>query len=279
MKCDLRLVPPPVQPTPAIGNSTRLDAIEVQSQTVQTATTQRSQPKNALSTLLASPYVSRAIFGAQRTGKSYLAAVASLELAKKGTNVFHINLMSYGDEDAIYWQHARKSIRCDLASMSVNEGKPFIKDAIAVVAEFVQTPNSLLIVDEWAYICSTSTPHLNSLFGLLNDLAGQIASLSSAGIKRQRGLWVIAPEFVAGAMVPQGKAAKKLQLLYATIHPDRSIDWNGNAIGFSDELFQQIKNNFPIDLPDSMELPNCDRIAYIDRQWMPIGELPKTGKA
>jgi hypothetical protein len=182
--------------------------------------------------------------------------------------------MSYGSEDAEYWQHAKKSIRCDLPALSVSEGKPFIKQAIALVAEFVQTPNSLLIVDEWAYIASTANPHRESLVGLLNDISSQITSLSSAGIKRQRGLWAISPEFVAGSLVPQGKAVKKLQLVYVTIHPDRLVDWNGSAIGFSDELFQQVANNFPVDLPDSMELPDCDRIVYIDRQWLPVGKLP-----
>lgn len=268
-----------------IGQNTRLGAIEVQSQSVtQTLVSDwQNQPnvsinKTALDALLASPYTSRAFFGAQRTGKSYLAAVASFELAKTGVNVFHINLMSYGEEDAYYWQHAKRSIRCDLPALSVSEGRPFIKSAIAVVAEFVQTPNSLLIIDEWAYIASTATPHRESLVGLLNEVASQIASLSSAGIKRQRGLWTIAPEFVAGGLVPQGKAVKKLQLVYATIHPDRSVDWNGHRIGFSDELYQQVVNNFSIDLPDSMQLPNCDRICYINREWMPVGELPQLPK-
>ncbi|MBW4419830.1 MAG: ATP-binding protein [Myxacorys californica WJT36-NPBG1] len=262
----------PDEPAKAIGEPTRLGAVAVQASPVEKCTT-------AFEALLASPFTSRAIFGAQRTGKSYLAACASLELAKRGISVFHINLMSYGDEDSQYWQHAKRSVRCDLPSLSVRDGVPFIKQAMEVLKAFIDTPNSLLIVDEWAYIGATATPHRDSLEPLLNALASQIASLSSAGIKRQRGLWVIAPEFVAGGLVPNGKTAKKLQLVYATIHPDRTLDWNGNHIGFSGELFDQVKNNFPIDLPASlMELPNCDRIVYINREWMPVGELPSLPK-
>ena len=257
-----------------IGAATKFGSIEVPASPAADS----SHETTALSALLRSPFLSRALFGAQRTGKSYLAAVASAEMAKTGVNIFHINLMSYGSEDATYWQHATTSIRCDLPALSVSDGKPFIKQAIALVAEFVQTPNSLLIVDEWAYIASTANPHRESLVGLLNDISSQITSLSSAGIKRQRGLWAISPEFVAGSLVPQGKAVKKLQLVYVTIHPDRLVDWNGNAIGFSDELFQQVANNFPIELPNSMDLPDCDRVVYIDRQWLPVGELPAVNK-
>ena len=263
---------PTVATSSPIGTATKFGAVEVPASPAAEASAQNETM--ALSALLRSPFLSRALFGAQRTGKSYLAAVASAEMTKTGVNIFHMNLMSYGSEDAEYWQHAKKSIRCDLPALSVSDGKPFIKQAIALVAEFVQTPNSLLIVDEWAYIASTANPHRESLVGLLNDISSQITSLSSAGIKRQRGLWAISPEFVAGSLVPQGKAVKKLQLVYVTIHPDRLVDWNGNAIGFSDELFQQVANNFPIELPNSMELPECDRIVYIDRQWLPVGELP-----
>jgi hypothetical protein len=268
----------PTATSSPIGNTTKFGAIEVPVSQSGPPTQNEMTAPTALSALLRSPFLSRALFGAQRTGKSYLAAVASCKLAQTGTNIFHVNLMSYGSEDAEYWQHAKKSIRCDLPALSVSEGKPFIKQAISLVAEFVQTPNSLLIVDEWAYMASTANPHRDSLGGLLNDISSQITSLSSAGIKRQRGLWAISPEFVAGSLVPQGKAVKKLQLVYVTIHPDRWVDWNGNAIGFSDELFQQVANNFPIDLPDSMELPDHDRIVYIDRQWLPVGELPTLDK-
>jgi len=31
---------------------------------------------------------------------------------------------------------------------------------------------------------------------------------------------------------------------------------------------------YPDSTPDSMELPDHDRIVYIDRQWLPVGELP-----
>lgn len=263
--------PMPPEPTgerQPIGANTRLNAVNASAQTVA------RKPKGAIDALLESPFLSRSMFGAQRTGKTYLAACASRRLKEeRGTAIFHINLMSYGTEDDGYWAHATRSVRADLTMMDSKESIPFVMDAIKTVREFIDTPNSVLIVDEWAWLAAKQNIHAPILAKLLKELVNQIASLSSAGTKRQRGLWLIAPTFVAGEMVQEGKAAKSLQLVYVTIHPDRSVDWNGNRIGFSEELFEQVKFNFPIEMPNSMSLPDEDRVVYIDRQWMGTGEL------
>jgi hypothetical protein len=115
------------------------------------------------------------------------------------------------------------------------------------------------------------------LKGLLCIIADKITTLSSSGKKRKKAIWTIAPEFVAGSLVQDAKAIKKLSLCYVTIHPSKTVDWDGQAIGFSDELYDQIKNNYSITDPASMGLPDADRIVYMNKQWLPIGELKRLG--
>jgi hypothetical protein len=226
--------------------------------------------QNCFETILKTPYVSRAFFGFQRTGKTYLAAMASRAI---GCEVFHINLMSVGPEDGQYWGHAHQSICCDLLTCSEDEAHQSIKTAIAVVEEFVRYPgNALLIVDEITFIGFKSNRYSEQLAPLLNRIADQIAAFSSAGIKRGKALWTIAPEFVAATLTDQVKAVKKLPLCYVTIEKGRTIGWNGHEIGFSDECFKQIANNFTIVEPTVSF--SCDRVAFINGCWMPLGELP-----
>lgn len=223
----------------------------------------------AKSTLVGNPYQSTAIFGAQRTGKSYLAAVASRELkATKGLNVFHINLASYGDEDQRYWKHA-KSLVADLSTIDTYVSQRLIERAIKVVEEFFDTDNSLLVIDEFAYIGSKNNRHIDSLQPFLSTVCDKIATLSSTGVKRRRAIWTIAPEFVAGSLVDEAKAVKKLALCLVGISPGKTVDWHGNLISFNQELYQQISNNYPVSSPPSGF--DCDRIAYIAGQWRPVG--------
>ncbi len=221
-------------------------------------------------TILNSPYASRAIFGYQRTGKTYLAALASRAI---GCPVFHINLLSYGPEDGQYWQHAKESVCIDLSVCSVEEGHAAIKRAIAVVEAFIKHQgNALLIVDEVTYIGCKTNSYGEQLTPLLNRLADQIATFSSAGIKREKALWTIAPEFVASTLTDTVKAIKKLPLVYVSITPGKTIGWKKNAIGFSAETFAQVKANYSIEMPT---IPfSCDRIAFINGCWMPLGDLP-----
>lgn len=235
------------------------------------------QRETALDALLASPYISRALFGAQRTGKSYLAAVASRKLSEQGTKTYHLNLASFGTEDDEYWSHATKSVRGDLPSVSdPDEAVGLIEDAIAAVEEWFTQPDSILIVDELAYLGSSSNAYSELLKPLLKIIADKIACLSSTGIKRQQAIWTIAPEFVAGGLTQDARAVKKLQLCYVSIAPNRSVDWNGSRIGFNGELFEQIKNNFPIEYPPAMGL-SSDRICFVNNKWLSVGELPKLG--
>ena len=242
---------------------------------VQTQTL--NQAPTALSVLLTSPFLSRAWFGAQRTGKSYLAAITSLELSKRGIKIFHLNLASFGDEDATYWQHAVKSVRADLSSLDEMSAQSFIESAIALVHEFFQTRNAILIFDEITLTGSLSNQHSSALDPLLRLVADKTACLASTGTKRAQAIWTLSPDFVAGALSQQTKAVKSLALVFVAITPGRSVDWNGNRIGFHAESFGNVQRNFPVlTMPSSNA--GCDRTCFVDGRWLPVGELPSLPK-
>ena len=226
----------------------------------------------ALSLLTSSPFISRAIFGSQRTGKSYLAACASRQIAGNGTKIFHLNLASYGQEDEKYWQHATESLTIDLSDSPSHVANDAIGKAIALVEHFYSTENSVLIVDEWAYIGSQNNTHSEALAPLMNLLADKITTLSSTGIKRKKAIWTIAPECVGGSMTQDAKAVKKLSLVLVAIAPGKTVSWNNMPIGFSSELYSQINNNFTIKVPAiNSALAGQDRIAFVDGEWVPVG--------
>lgn len=238
-------------------------------------TAARSRSHTALARVLADPYESRAIFGAQRTGKSYFAAIATKEI---GCKIFHLNLASFEDEDKWYWQHAYKSLTADLTTLDAFSAGIIVKDAIALVHEFYASQEAILVIDEIVYIGSVNNRHKDLLIPLLSVIADKITTLSSSGKKREKAIWTIAPEFVAGSLMQDAKAIKKLKLCYLTIAPGQTVDWNGQAIGFSSELFDQIKNNYPVAQPPAQGAIEDERIALIDEVWSPLGELPPLPK-
>jgi len=259
---------PAIATSSPIGNTTRLGAVNVPS----SPAAQPSIP-TALSIIVSDPYQSRAWFGAQRTGKSYLAAVASLQINELlGCKIYHINLASFGNEDSYYWSHAVKSLTCDLSSLGGYEASQMIKSAIELVKEFYSTQNAILIVDEVAYCGSSVAAHKDALAELMRIIADKITTLSSSGKKRMQAIWTIAPEFVAGSLTQDAKAVKKLKLCYVSVHPSASINWQGQTIGFDWELFNQIKANYTIS--DPICVPSQDRICFIGSDWVPVGELP-----
>lgn len=260
--------------TPAIGIHTRLNAVEVASSSRDEVDSPGPvTPQNALESLLASPFVSRAFFGGQRTGKSYLAAVATRELASNGTQIYHLNLCSYGDEDGRYWKHATQSVRCDLSVASEQEAIQYIQSAISLVEAFYSQEDAILVVDEWTYITAQNNVHAASLKPLTGLVADKINTLADAGMKRRRSVWTIAPGFVASELTQEGKACKKLNLVLVAIAPGRSVTWNAQRIDFSYELLGQIKANYAnVDLPAlHSALAGCDRICYINNTWLPVG--------
>ncbi|MCY7283700.1 MAG: hypothetical protein LH679_09690, partial [Cyanobacteria bacterium CAN_BIN43] len=143
---------------PMIGNDTRLGAIAVPAETVvPEPIAPKVQPSNAFAKVLSDPFESRAIFGSQRTGKSLFAAVCSATIAdKQQTQIFHLNLASFGDEDLRYWKHATLSIAADLSAADEFTARELIKNSMRLIQQFYATQNAVLIVDEIATIGSTS---------------------------------------------------------------------------------------------------------------------------
>jgi hypothetical protein len=261
----------------SIGMNTQLGAIAIPA-TVQsevTAPAAKPQITNAFAKVLSDPFQSRAIFGSQRTGKSLFAAVCSATIASKHkTQIFHLNLASFGDEDLKYWRHATLSIAADLSACDEFTAKELIKNSGRLIQQFYATQNAILIVDEIATIGSSSNRYRELLQPLMCLIADKITTLASSGKKRRQTIWTIAPEFVAGGLVQDAKAVKKLSLCYLSVTPGKTVDWEGQDIGCSVELYRQLDANFSVATLPREGSFDCDRIAMLDGQWMPIGDLP-----
>ena len=265
-----------------VGAHTQLTAVDVEVMPGSTQTEPVTQsrlfdskvkaPVTALDKLLSSPFKGRAFFGGQRTGKTLLAAVATRAAHHEmGVTVFHINLCSFTDQDGnneveVYWEHA-SSVRGDLAVASMEEGISLVMDAMKCVQQWFATPNSILVLDEIAYIGSQNYAHAAILKHLLVDIADKISTLSSSGMKRRQGIWTIAPEFVAGSLTDECKATKKLNLCYATVPSGKTIKWEGadgskQAVTFDAGLFDQVKRNYKeLTMPPvTADLAGLDRI-------------------
>jgi hypothetical protein len=235
-----------------------------------------------LAVILASPYSSYLMIGGQRTGKSYFAAVASRELTRTGAKVYHINLASYGDEDAYYWTHATRSVTGDLSTITdADEAQALIDDALAVVTEFWSAQDAILICDEITLAGSKHNTHSDLMGEYLKTIAGKISSLTTTGMKRRKAIWCLCPELVAGALQDAAKSIKSLKLCYFGISPGQFADWEGQAISFDHSLHQQIKANWTsVEMPsdeqiDLLKAHSIDRIVWMGEQWLPVGELPK----
>ena len=199
--------------------------------------------RTALEILTASPFISRAVYGAQRAGKTNLVAAVMQRLAKNGVKVFVINLSSVnvGHEDSIYWDKADiRSVRGDLETIdNSDEAEKLIGNAILLISEFMREPEpSILIVDEWAAMTASHAEYVDLLAPLIKKLAAKITAFSSSGMKREKALWTIAPEIVAGTMEDFGKAVKKLSLCLVAIAPghtekletDRNLALTGSCM-------------------------------------------------
>lgn len=237
------------------------------------------EPGTALDKILQSPYRSRIYFGAQRSGKSMLVAIASKQLADRGTKVYHLNLLSYSkeglDEDAIYTQHCVRSVRGDISNLTAHQVMNLVEDAIVLVEEWWKQQNAILLVDEWAYLSAKDGQHLGLLQQLLGLIAGKMAALTSGGMKRTLAVWAVAPKMVAGNMTESGKAIKSMECVYVTVPPNRTVDWQGQGVSFDDQLFTQVEYNFAIDYPRQGEVPGAERIAFVGDRWLPLGTDPR----
>lgn len=75
----------------------------------------------------------------------------------------------------------------------------------------------------------------------------------------------------------QVKSVKSLKVCMVVVPPDRFIEWEDGTgerirIGFSSEAFTNVQRNFP-SLTEPPRGTGCDRIAFIDGEWMEVGDV------
>jgi hypothetical protein len=232
-----------------------------------------------LSILLATPYQNRLVFGGQRTGKSFLVAIATRYLASKGIKIYHLNLShtktSEGrDEDSEYWQHATASIRCDLGSLSAETASSVIDKAIGMVQTFWAQTGAILVVDEGPAQAATSNRHRVLLDPLNALIAAMSSQCNSTGLKRAKSVWAIGPEFVAANMTQHGKSFCKMgSLVHVFIHPASQSEWNGQRLVFDTGLFKQLSTNFQGTILETASAEFCDRAAQIEGSFYSLDGL------
>lgn len=239
---------------------------------LQTSQAAAMQQQTALEVLLKSPFLSRAFYGFQRTGKTNLVASAMQKLAKQGINVYSLNLNSFGPADSFYWQGC-SAVHGDLTYITDPvEAEQLIKRATALVDAFMNDRSpSILIVDEWAPMTASYSEHIALLEPLIKSLATKITGFSSSGMQRDKAIYTIASEIVAGTMEDFGKAVKKLSVCLVGIAPGHTAHWKGQELTFSWELYSQVNQNYPRVLSPPPEDSDASRIAFINNKWRPLG--------
>lgn len=230
-----------------------------------------SRRATAQELIIARPYVSRAFYGAQRSGKTWLAAVCSADLAASslGTKAFYINLCHAEADSLDIWSHAKKVI-ADLSTCDAYTAEDAIEDSVELIDEAMSSPHSLLIVDEFIYTASTTNQYAEQMKPLVTKLADKITTLSSAGTKRKQAIWTIAPNIVASRLSNDGKAVKSLEPTLVGIAPGYSVDVDGHAVIWSDEVFTQVYDNYKgVQHPGDRDYLS-DRIAWVNNKWRPV---------
>ena len=263
-----RLVEEPIAPAPVAPPSS--------------PTAQRGMPKETgIEKLMSNPFESRAFFGAQRTGKSYLVACVTQRLAEQSVKIFHINLASLMDEeDDRYWHHAQ-SVKADLGFTEPDKAQSIIADAINLIQAFIAAPpGAILVFDEWTILGRRTHSYSEQLEPLMVLIASTISQLVSSGIKRHKAIWTIAPDMVAGGLTDSSKlAVKDLSLVLVAVPPWKTVTWQHssgglpNSISFSHELYGQLQKNYAGLVPPAHGgfLSTSDRIVFTKGSWYPAG--------
>ena len=231
-----------------------------------------AKKRTALEVLCASPFVSRAFYGFQRSGKTNLVANAANRLKKtRGIETFVLNLSSFGTEDAAYWKDFC-GVFGDLLAANPEAAEALIKKAIALVDEFMAHPTpAILVCDEWTFMGAKHGEHSDLLTPLVKGLASKITGFASSGMKRRKALWAISPTIVAGELEDFAKSIKKLSPCVVAIAPGHAETWEGDELTFSRELFNQVSTNYPGALTEPPATSEVSRIACINGEWLALG--------
>lgn len=233
-----------------------------------------SPTKNAYDSIVASPYRSRFFLGGQRTGKSCLAVHCALAAKGKGTDIYYLNLSAWGEEDDGYSAIAIKSITANIQGMAPQFAEEVIEDARKLLqAFFISDKPAILVLEEWCELGSRNHQHRALLEPLLTYSASIVEQLANTGQKRRKAVYATGPMFVAGSLQQATKAAKSMALVLVAIAPGKTLYWQEQALNFDPAVFSMALANWH-GVSEPVGNFVSDRIALVDGQWVPVGELP-----
>ncbi len=251
-----------------VGNATRLGAVDVPTGIAQ------PDKKSAYQAIIASPYRSRFFLGGQRTGKSYLAIHCAQAGKEKGADIYYLNLSAWGAEDDGYSSIAVKSITANIQGMTTEQAESEIEAARKLLqAFFISDKPAILVLEEWCELGSRNHQHKAQLESLLAYSASIVEQLANTGQKRRKAVYATGPMFVAGSLQQATKAAKSMALVLVAIAPAKTVYWQEQALSFDPAVFSMALANWH-GVIEPVGSYTSDRIALVDGQWLPVGDLP-----
>ncbi len=232
------------------------------------------------------PFLCWFILASQRTGKTSSAAAASLTVKREhATEVYYINLSDHGQGNREAFAHADLTAIGNINGGDGGEVTRLVQAAIAVVEQFHQSHNAILVVDEWVSLATRGRDILDEFWDVL---APKADALSSNGIGCGRSVWAIAPRFQAATMREDAKIVKNFKPLLLAIAPGQTVEWqnprNGTTakLTYNGALVGQAIKNWPeagITEPTAAaarqwQREGSSRIFWSDGQWSALGQAP-----
>jgi hypothetical protein len=284
--------------TPAVIDSSNPRSLKSASPTAETSTPQtrqetgqRQDERSLFVHLADNPFLCWFILASQRTGKTSSAAAASLTIKREhGTEVYYINLSDHGQGNREAFAHADRAAIGDINGSNSGDAARLIQAAIAVVEQFHQSNNAILVVDEWVNLALKVRAGMDEFWAVLSPKA---AALTSNGIGCGRSVWAIAPTFQAATMREDAKVVKSFVPLILSVAPGQTIDWSNPESGvtsklpYNGALIGQAARNWPdagIVEPTAEDArrwqrDGVSRVFWADKRWSPLGQAPAIPKS
>ena len=255
------------------------------------------------------PYQSMGLIGGQRTGKTYTAALHTQNVKRKlKAKIIYINLMDANGDAADDWSHADVCVTCHLRKLPPHEAKRMIEHVTAVVNDFFNGVNQILVFDEWVGFTSkanqwpkkasqeSSSAAIESkeakayiepeglgtsAIELMNLVMAVTGELCQSGKKQAKAIWLLSPMVKAGSMEPQGLVIKEVAPMVVAISKDESVSWTHpvtglvQEIGFDDAGYRASIPNMGLPPIESIPKMDCVRMLYAKGTWYSLDNLPK----
>jgi len=255
------------------------------------------------------PYQSMGLIGGQRTGKTYTAALHTQNVKRKlGAKIIYINLMDANGDAADDWSHADVCVTCHLRKLPPNKAKATIEHVTAVVNDFFNGVNQILVFDEWVGFTSKANQWPKkasqdaaaaaieskeakayiepeglgtSAIELMNLVMAVTGELTQSGKKQAKAIWLLSPMVKAGSMEPQGLVIKEVAPMVVAISKDESVSWTHpvtgltQEIGFDDAGYRASIPNMGLPPIESIPKMDCVRMLYAKGTWYSLDNLPK----